>query len=261
MPSKSKADLIKTIEAQATMIKALEASNTKIYETLHAHNCHLSVLVGMQKTTTEQVSAHSSQLSLIANDLTKLQATVAEEPHEAKPFNKQVVESTVLLKLAHTPPGGNISGLAATEERERDDMIASAVKRKYHERSAGPARDRHNRTTSSMTANEGGGGTDRKDDEGAAQKDDERPAHDKAAEANGKTPEDHEDAPLKSATDITPEVREEVKFWYEYDLADIATTLAVAPQSQGCCVPNLSSRARRCREYPDRYVDESARPR
>lgn len=79
-------------------------------------------------------------------------------------------------------------------------------------------------------------------------------AHEKVTVADGKKPKDvDEDTLHKSATEIILEVRENGGYRCKYDLADIAVTLAVAPRGpQGDCIFNLSPRARRCREYPDR---------
>lgn len=131
-------------------------------------------------------------------------------------------------------------------------MMTSVFKEKRRGRRVGPSKDPPRRSVSDTTINRG--------DEGSAQEDDGHPADEDAAEAEGKTAEDlHEDACYRNPTETIAKVRESGSFRCEYELAGIATTLAVEPRSGGGCALSLSPRARHCRKYPDRYVHNRRR--
>lgn len=266
MPSKSKAKLAKDVELHGEDIRDLQVSQQEVHKYLKVLNDHVTaitntqdrlanhqrylagdirVLMDHQVLLTHQINRHSLRLNQINDVMNKLRHTFPAQPHEEEDFSDTQSNSEAPLGLARMRPSGNISDLTATEQREHNTMVATADE-EDQECHAKPLEDQSAQVASKMTT--------LKCDEGTTLKNDVHPAIETATEDERETTVDNQDSTSESGIEIPSEECHNEDFHYQHDLADISTTLAVAPRRQS--EPDLgpSPRFGRCREYPDRCV-------
>lgn len=235
----------------------------------------VTVLMEQQLQIGDLVNNHTEHLDLISDELDKVHEILVQ-PHEDKDlsdtqFNSHSESISERLKritdemskhededlsdtqsnskapsgLGRMRPGGNVSDLTATEQREHGTMIA-ATNEEDHERHAKPIGDRSARSASKMTNS--------KRNEDIALEDDEHPVIEAATEDDWQTSEGDKDTASESDMEVPSKKRDSGDFHYQHDLADISTTLAVAPPRQSEPDLGLPPPIVRRRERVDRYV-------